>query len=180
MTTISAAAGTPESSLSSPRPHPQRAAAPPHSGSGHHRQHILQNHDRREQHHLLQEHHQQQQQQLMEHSSIALSPPGGRMTEVEVGGPCSFASPLTSPILSIADASPLVAHSSAAVQTSPQGVLERTGSAGHAGGKLPGQRNSAIGELLPLLIILLTSENKLNIIIAENFTNYPYKCFVVS
>ena len=52
---------------------------------------------------------------MMEHSGVALSPPAARLSEIEVGG---FASPLTSPILSIADTSPLVTQS-AAVQTSP-------------------------------------------------------------
>ena len=69
---------------------------------------------------------QQEHQQIMEHSNVALSPPAGRLSEIEVGG---FGSPLTSPILSIADASPIV--QSAAVQATAQEVVERTSSAGY-------------------------------------------------
>ena len=82
--------------------------------------HQQQNRNRREPHLMQQDHH-----ELMEHpSASSLSPTGGgrgRLSEIEVGG---FASPLTSPILSIADASPLVqvAHSGAAVLTSPKDV----------------------------------------------------------
>ena len=75
-------------------------------------------------HRLPQQEHQQQE---IDPSSVALSPPGGRLSEIEVG---SFGSPLTSPILSIADASPLVAQS-AAVQTTAQEVVERTNCTGY-------------------------------------------------
>ena len=80
-------------------------------------QHSLQNHERRDRL-MQQEHH-----ELIENPSVAaLSPTGGgRLSEIEVG---SFASPLTSPILSIADASSLVTHNSAEVHyiNSPKDV----------------------------------------------------------
>ena len=120
VTTISAAGALDPTLCGS---HAQRPAATTQSGVNRHQQ-TLQNNDRRGQQLLQQEH-----RQIMEHSN-SLSPPGGRLSEIEVG---SFASPLTSPILSIADTSPLVTQSSAAVQTSPQG--ERNNCTLYANGK---------------------------------------------
>lgn len=128
VTTISAA-GTLDPTLSASQV--QRPA--PTYGSGSRYQQTLQNQEQ----HLQQDDH----QHMMEHSSVALSPPGERLSEIEVG---SFASPLTSPILSIADPSPLVSESSAAVQTSPQELAERSA----ANEKQRQERSNAIGEKL--------------------------------
>ena len=103
VTTISAS-GVLDSTLSAQRPH----GCVVNRTHGQHREELQQEH-----------------QQIMEHSNVALSPPGGRLSEIEVG---SFGSPLTSPILSIADASPIVAQS-AAVQTTAQEDVERSSSA---------------------------------------------------
>lgn len=116
MTTISAA-GVMDPTLASSQIHVHRSAA-----TQRHPQSQSQN--RRE----LQ---QPEDQQIMEHSGVALSPPAARLSEIEVGG---FASPLTSPILSIADTSPLVTQS-AAVQTSPQDVSEKNKIAAYASRK---------------------------------------------
>ena len=70
----------------------------------------------------------------MDHSSVApplLSPPNGKpLPEIEVVG--SFASPLTSPILSIADTSPLVTQSSVTVHT----FTEKRNETGNGSGEL--------------------------------------------
>ena len=103
----------------------------PTNGSVNRHQQTLQNQEQ----HLQQEH-------IMEHSSVALSPPGERLSEIEVG---SFASPLTSPILSIADPSPLVTENSAAIQTSPQEIAQRSAT-NEKQQEIPGERSNAIGE----------------------------------
>ena len=110
VTTLSAA-GRLDPTLCSTQVHKATATA------GLHRHpHPLQNHKHRE----------QQSQRHgpggMEPSSVAsLSPTEKPLPEIEVG---SFASPLTSPILSIADASPLVTQSSA--PSPPRDYVEKT------------------------------------------------------
>jgi hypothetical protein len=72
----------------------------------------------------------------MEHSSVAspLSPPGKHLPEIEVG---TFA---TSPILSIADASPLVTQSSASsVHSPPREYSEKTSDPGNVADKRDGE-----------------------------------------
>ena len=116
VTTLSAAAGA-------GRFDPTLCSSPVHkSAAGLHRHsHPLQNHKHRE-HQLL------RHGPRMEHSSVAspLSPPGKHLPEIEVG---TFA---TSPILSIADASPLVTQSSASsVHSPPREYSEKTSDPGN-------------------------------------------------
>lgn len=126
VTTFSAA-GTLDPTLGSSQV--QRTA--PTNGTVNRHQQTLQNQAQ----HLRQDH-------IMEHSSVALSPPGERLSEIEVGG---FASPLTSPILSIADPSPLMTESSAAIQTSPQEIAERSAT-NEKQQEITSERSNAIGE----------------------------------
>ena len=126
MTTLSAT-GTLDPTLCSPHVH--------RSATTHRHQQTLQSNDRREQ--LQQEH----QQIIMEHANVAMSPPAARLSEIEVGG---FASPLTSPILSIADASPLVMQTNTTVQTSPKDAGRTISTNGQV------ERDNIIGELTEL------------------------------
>ena len=117
VTTLSAAAGAGrfDPTLCSSAVHKSAAGLHRHS-------HTLQNHKHRE-HQLL------RHGPGMEHPSVApLSPPGKHLPEIEVG---TFASPLTSPILSIADASPLVTQSSANSVHSQREYSEKTSGPGN-------------------------------------------------
>ena len=118
VTTLSGAAGRLDPTLSSSPVH--KAAAGLHRTS-----HPLQNHRHRE--------HRQGPTARMDHLGVAsLSPPGKPLPEIEVG---NFASPLTSPILSIADASPLVTQSSASVHSPPREYADKTSDLGISSGE---------------------------------------------